>query len=231
MPLWGWLLALGIGGAFLLHPLDAPIDRWVHAGVVGGDIRREWHALQQYGQATVTAIALLIILLQDPVRRARLWDYALTLLILGPVTFGLKMLVGRPRPVLADPDTFTGPFGVYPLALDGGAKVLARAWDLGGPAGSKLWSMPSSHTAFAVALSVFLSLLYPRLKWIFIVLALIVAGGRLVFDAHWFTDVWVGACVAGAIAHAVCSQNLGVRVFAPRALAGVRAQAGLQSGA
>jgi membrane-associated phospholipid phosphatase len=196
--LWGWCLIAGIVLGVALHPFDAPVDRLLSSAAIGGDIRREWSALQQYGQFSTIVIVSALIWLLDPARRARLFDYWLALGLLKLATQGLKMLIGRPRPKFGDPDTFLGPLGLYPVADKSGLKVLTHAWDPSSPAGSQLWSMPSSHSAFAVAMSLFLVALYPRLAWVALPMALIVMGGRLIFDAHWLTDTLVGACLAGA---------------------------------
>lgn len=213
LALWGWFIIAGIVLCFVAHGLDAKVDVLAHGKLVGGDIRREWMALQQFGQGSSIVIVVLLILLLDRKRAAILWDYALAMGVLAVVTFGMKMLVGRPRPQFGDVDTFLGPFGQYPIVTESGAKMLVHAWDLSAPSHAQLWSMPSSHTAFAVGMSVFLAVAYPKIKWLVIVLAVIVAGGRLVFDAHWLTDVIAGAAIAGAVCHPIITGKLGQRVF------------------
>ena len=188
-----------------LHPLDAKVDRWLSGVAVGGDLKREWSALQQYGQFSCILIVSALVWLLDERRRARLFDYWLSLGLLLLACQGLKMLIGRPRPKYGDPDTFLGPLGLYPVVNKAGEKVLTHAWEASSPAGSQLWSMPSSHSAFAVAMSLFLVLVYPRLVWMVVPLALLVMAGRLVFDAHWLTDTLVGACLAGAVCHPIIS--------------------------
>ncbi|MCU0688266.1 MAG: phosphatase PAP2 family protein [Phycisphaerales bacterium] len=211
---WGWFLVAGVVASFALHPLDARVDALLHSSAIGGDVRRELYALQQYGQASCIVIVAIIIALLDRARVARLLDYGMALAVLGLVTFGAKMLIGRPRPQIGDVDRFLGPFGSYPMVLKDGQKVMARSWDLSFPDHSQLWSMPSSHTAFAVAMSVFLASMYPRLKSLVIVLACIVMFGRLIFDAHWLTDLVVGAALAGAVTHPIIHAKLGQRLIA-----------------
>ncbi|HYD01870.1 MAG TPA: phosphatase PAP2 family protein, partial [Phycisphaerales bacterium] len=162
-----------------------------------------------------------------PPRRARLLDLGLALLAVGIVTLAMKLFIGRPRPRLGDHSTFLFPTGTYPVPVgEGGAAggtVQLHAWDLSAPSHAQLWSMPSSHTAFAVGMAIFLAVLYPRLRWLVVALALIVAGGRLVFDAHWLTDVIAGATVSAAVAWPIIRGKAGVRLAArfrhPRAAA------------
>lgn len=211
-PAWRvwWLVGCvaGVGATVLLWRYDSAIDQGLSglAQRLPGDVRREWSALQQYGQGTASLLIVLVIALMDPLRRRRLWDLGLAAAAVGLSTLGAKVLLGRPRPMLEDPHSMVGVLGVYPVPNGQGGWVLAHSWEsAGSPA---LWSMPSSHTAFAVMLSVFLSALYPRLTWIVLTLACAVAGGRLVFDAHWASDVAAGATVAWAVAVPIVARRV-----------------------
>jgi undecaprenyl-diphosphatase len=73
--------------------------------------------------------------------------------------------------------------------------------------------MPSSHTLFAAALSVFLTALYPSIRVLVFALAVVVGLGRVLFDAHWPTDVIVGGAMGWAIASWVVHNRRGVRLF------------------
>jgi len=210
---WGWFLIAGVVGVFVLHPLDPVVDRWLHSRALGGDLRRELMALQQYGQFSVNVLVCLLIVLLDKSQRVRLLDYGVALALMSVATFGAKMLIGRPRPQFGDHETFLGPFGVYPILGDNGQKILVHAWDLGSPSHAQLWSMPSSHTAFAVGMSVMLASLYPAIRWVVVVLAGVVMLCRLLFDAHWLTDVVAGAAIAGAVCQPALAGRWGQRVF------------------
>jgi membrane-associated phospholipid phosphatase len=56
-------------------------------------------------------------------------------------------------------------------------------------------SMPSAHTATAVGLAVMLSAVYPRGRWFFAVLAILVGLQRITTSAHFPSDVCAGAAV------------------------------------
>ena len=88
---------------------------------------------------------------------------------------------------------------------------LIHAWDIPGGASTDLWSMPSSHTFFAALFSAFLASLYPRLRWLMVALTVLVAIGRVVFAAHWPTDVIVGASLGCLIGAAATRNYWGVR--------------------
>ncbi len=194
-----WARPVVVGGliAFLLLWLGldrvlAPSEDW--AGL-GGDIKREWNAWQQYGALTSVVVIAIVIWLLDRAKRTTLADLGLAWLLVGGAASLLKPLIGRARPKYADPEAFVGPFGAFPVTRHGEGQVMS-SWE----AGYELASMPSSHTAAAVALSVYLAMTYPRLRLLAIFLAGMVALGRVWSGAHWPADVVVGASLAMAIA-------------------------------
>ena len=181
----------------LISRLDDPLEK-------SGDLYRELKALQQYGQASCMVIAAVLIWRLDPKRWRRLADLALASGAVLAVAFALKLLTGRARPRHEDPWAFVGLFGTYE-ASDGEILTTFSGNDLG--------SMPSTHTAAAVVLSVFLAMLYPRLRELAIALAALVGVCRILGEAHYPTDVLVGALVALAIAPPVIRSYAGVRML------------------
>ena len=74
----------------------------------------------------------------------------------------------------------------------------ATVWDTFRTEGADfkgMQSMPSAHTATAVGLAVMLSAIYPRGRWYFAVLAILVGLQRVVTSAHFPSDVCAGAAV------------------------------------
>jgi undecaprenyl-diphosphatase len=55
--------------------------------------------------------------------------------------------------------------------------------------------MPSGHATTAFAAAVAIALVWPRLRWPMLVYAVIIAVSRVVLDAHFLSDVIVGAFV------------------------------------
>ncbi|MFT3684302.1 MAG: phosphatase PAP2 family protein [Phycisphaerales bacterium] len=216
LPIPAVILLAGLVAFFALHPLDPVVNNWLESAtdpktgwLRGGDIRREWSALQQFGQGTSIALIAIIIYLLDarPHRRARLLDFALALGAVGLTVTAMKWFIGRPRPKFNDPSTILWPWGTYDVPLKDGSHASIHAWDLSKAGDAQLWSLPSSHTAFAVVTALFLALMYPRIRWVALFLAAVVAGGRLVFDAHWLTDVTTGAAVAAAVAWPILTRQ------------------------
>lgn len=259
-PLWKWAgtgwrrhwmraMLLGVLAVMLLWPIDG----WLFGIMASmqdrlpGDIRRELHAIQQFGQGGAIILTLLLILCLDPRGSRRLLDWAVALAMTAAVVYPMKMLLGRPRPglgaelltvsvtgamepsgstadasvaatqerfaVLYTPDTFLGPFGQHPFDLPTGTR---HAWEFWADISADLWSMPSAHTAYAVVMAVFLGAGYPRIAWLMWLLAILVGLARVIFGAHYPTDVAAGAAIGAAAALAATRHCLGQRLITRR---------------
>lgn len=207
--LWTWGLVLA-GLGCVAFPFDPVIGQAAQAigERLGGDARRELEALQQYGQfGSIFIVSVAIVLLQ-PWRARRLLDLGAAAGLTWVVAIALKMLVGRPRPKFEDPGAILGPFGVYDVGPEAGVR---HAWEVWAPISSDLWSMPSSHTAFAVMFSVFLTRMSPRLAPLVWVLAALVGVCRVLFGAHYLSDVLVGAGVGWICGWLMVRHSAGVR--------------------
>ncbi|WP_010584149.1 phosphatase PAP2 family protein [Schlesneria paludicola] len=66
-------------------------------------------------------------------------------------------------------------------------------------------SFPSSHTALAVGLAVVLTSAYPRGRWLFVAMAILVGMQRIVSSAHFPSDVFAGAAVGWIVGKASVS--------------------------
>ena len=185
---WAAPIVLAALGTLFVLPYDGFLSAAAAkvSQQMGGDLRRELHAWQQFG-AVGSILFTVIVLLANPRSQTshfdqmprtlpparRIPDLILAVAIAGVLCGALKVGVGRPRPreVFNDPQTFLGPFGVYPVQAKHAGEVgyqLVHAWERAGK--NELWSMPSSHTVYAVVLAVFLSAVFPglRLLWVFL---------------------------------------------------------------
>lgn len=194
--------------AFL--PFDLAIVRSLRAIAPTGDVRRELELLQQWGAPTAMAMTIIIIALVDRARLRRTLDWLMAAGVALLVYLPLKLLIGRPRPKFDDPHTFLGPFGTYLIDDRIGRR---HAWEVGSGISSDLWSMPSSHTLFAVLMTVYLCRCYPRLKPLAVPMACLVGVSRVWLGAHYPTDVLVGAAIGYVVADHALTGYWGVRLI------------------
>ena len=200
------LLVVGLA----IMPLDPMIAGWFAGLPKRGDLWREIGAWQQYGQGGSIVIGVVLIWVLDPDRRRRLLDWLASGALVWLAVFIAKVLIGRPRPKLEDPYGFLWPWGTWDFGPPTGS---VHAWQIGKTLGSELWSMPSSHTAFAVVMSVFLVRLYPRLRGVAVFMACLVGFARVAFGAHYPSDVFIGAAMGWILAKLAVGGFWGVRAF------------------
>ncbi len=145
-----------------------------------GDIKRESRWLAQYGQALCTAVAVVLIWQLDPRRQKIVVPLVVDVVAATVIATLVKRLVSRVRPGRENAGRFLGPSWSHANYRE---------------------SFPSSHSASAVALSVFLAILYPPAAPTFWALAMGCAALRYLLDAHWPSDVLAGIALGYATAH------------------------------
>jgi len=213
------ILSLTLAAIAALLPLDGAVLRFTarfQPGqdlALGGDLRRELLFVQQWGDGVCIFLVLTGAYLLDPLRRRRLWDALGAVAVTAIAYQSLKILVGRPRPKFDDPLRFFASIDPYPLAIDG-EPVTRYSWEFWRGISSDLWSMPSSHTAAAMCLSVILARFYPRLTRLVIPLAFVVGACRVIFAAHYPTDVIAGLCVGYLATSLALDRRWGTRLAA-----------------
>jgi membrane-associated phospholipid phosphatase len=144
-----------------------------------GDVQRETMFLAQWGQAVSTPLCALLIWQLDPSRRWPAVLLVVTVVATATVALILKRLLGRVRP-----------------NREGAGRFLGPAWRRA----SHRESFPSSHSACAMAASVFLAHLYPAAALIFLGLGVATAVLRYILEAHWPSDVLAGVALGYAMA-------------------------------
>lgn len=178
------LVGLGVGW------LDRPVAIWFQGH--GDDMMRTFRRLSLPGDSVWylvgggigAPLAYVLSRRYAAPARDRLLKLAsrLAFLFLAVAATGLaadlfKILVGRARPKHLFQD------GIMSIAPG----TLSSSW----------WSFPSGHSTTVGAVAMTLSLVFPRLAWMWILLALAVALGRVGATAHFVSDtvagLWLGA--------------------------------------
>jgi len=200
--LLGCALALAAGASALW--IDLPLAVWIKRSVSEGvNESFEWVGeMGESGRYIGVALAFYVIGLvglargwRNPVRMSYASMARGSLLMLSTMAVGglvvlvLKRSVARARPELYFEK------GIYGLGESFSRSQLFN-------------SFPSSHTYAAFAVAVVLGILAPRWRWVFLLLAALVAVSRLVNLDHYLSDVMTAAGIAVLVGH----------VLAPRVL-------------
>jgi membrane-associated phospholipid phosphatase len=117
---------------------------------------------------------------------AHRWDWRRAIfLLIATATAGLnepiKWIAGRTRPFKTThgPTDLLTPFQLHPFP----------------GFSSQNLCFPSGHAALAFATAAALGILWPRWRWAFYPLALVVAAERVLENAHWFSDTVAAAAL------------------------------------
>ncbi|MBU4500962.1 MAG: phosphatase PAP2 family protein [Nanoarchaeota archaeon] len=137
---------------------------------------------------TILLFAIITLLLFRE-KRKRDWILPLWLIILSTwVSIGIiKFIVGRIRP-----------FEALTLPLVKGASYSFSAWNA---------SFPSMHAAGAFAMIPVINKFFPRLKWFWIILSVVMAMSRLYLGVHYLSDIIVGATIGVLISKGIITSK------------------------
>jgi membrane-associated phospholipid phosphatase len=181
--------ALLLLSAWLVFPYDAYLAYHCHE-VPGGHpkwLRNIFDNVEPFGHLVGVVIASSLVLLLG----RNQWKAGLSVFwagLFGGLAANLgKLLLGRVRPRNFDFATFDSH-----ATITGWMPLLSE--------GSAGQSFPSAHTATAVALAVFLGSLYPRTRWFFFAMTLLVMGHRVHSGAHYPSDIFTGAALGWLVA-------------------------------
>lgn len=174
-----WTAAIALAAFFF----DTAVARWSHD--IGADVYLKDHkALRESLKAPgYYAFTILLGGIVAMVHRQRVWASAFLLSSTATTALNqvIKWIAGRARPyrTLSGDSQVLTPFELHPFpGLD--AKNLC---------------FPSGHAALAFATAACLSILWPKWKWVFYPLAMLVAAERVMENAHWLSDAVAAAAL------------------------------------
>lgn len=175
-----------VAAAALALAIDCPLAQWCVDKNCPRFLRRLCAVSEPFGNGLGVMLIALGIYVLDPVRRGKLPRVLAMSLGAGMAANGFKLLVARVRPRHFDfSGTLQDTFGRWlPLGAGGSARQ----------------SFPSAHAATAIGLAIALGWLYPRGRWLFAALALLVACQRMEGGNHYLSDTLVGAAVGWVVA-------------------------------
>lgn len=198
------LAALFLLAGLLATPLDLPVARTCEAHELPGEFRKVLQLSEVFAHGAGVVFILATIWFVQRLRLGAMLRMVACSFGAGLLADVFKLFVWRVRPARFDLDghvldTFQG----FLPWLSG---PLENAFNWGQT------SLPSGHVAVAVGLATVLGAMYPRGRYWFYVLAVLVAIQRIVVGAHFLSDVLWGAVPAFLVAH-LCLSNAWSREF------------------
>jgi membrane-associated phospholipid phosphatase len=168
--------------------IDVPIAGYAKEGKHPRWFAELLENVETFGHGVGATLIVIGVLILDVARRRSALQLLGGSLGAGLTASLLKLLVirYRPRGLTAFPETVWATFGGW--------------WS--GNGGNDLQSFPSAHSATAVGLAMMLSAYYPRGRWYFTLLAILVGMQRVQVSAHYPSDVFAGAIVGWCVASA-----------------------------
>lgn len=168
-----FLAATGVG-LLSIHTALSRVDEWLFGALQGGSVGQGILSALLDELAFANYLALTLIALCAALRRGKLLATALLVsasgLLAWAIVRGVWAIVERDRPeeLLATPTV--------------------HSW-------AHVSSFPSGHVAVTVALVVATTLLFPKLRVVLWSYAALLSVSRIVFGAHFPTDILVGAAI------------------------------------
>jgi membrane-associated phospholipid phosphatase len=189
-----WLVSLALAGlGCLIMPWDVSLSRWVHEHPPEANLRSVFDRAETFGHGTgVVMILITIALLARPSRRQITW-LAAAAFGAGQAANLLKCFVIRPRPSALPAEEAFASFSMVDWSGNPGIVFLSHVRN------SSLHSFPSAHSATAFGLAIALGHSFPRGRWWFLGLAGLVGCHRVCAEAHYPSDVLMGAALGISI--------------------------------
>jgi membrane-associated phospholipid phosphatase len=156
-----------------------------------GDVQELFDLIGSLGHGFFCLFVVVSIWFLDRRRRNAIVLIVASFLFAGGITSSIKSLIPRPRPAI-----------VAGVPVDTTNSIFDK---------SQLQSFPSGHTTTAFALATALAMIYPHARGYFLGLAILVGLQRILTQAHYPSDVLMGATIgmlsAGLVANLFARYN------------------------
>jgi len=193
---WVWIVPLVAFcvATCVAFPFDLEVSKWFLQDNAPDMLHEIVDAAEPFGDGTCVFVFCILIFLLDQARRRDLLMVIIASQGAGMVTNLIKINIARVRPAEF---TFDAPVG-----------ETFQGWLTLTNFSSETQSFPSGHTTTAFGLAMALSLLYPRARWLFFSLAVLVGLHRVSVGAHYMSDVFAGAAVGYTVGLICCRIHL-----------------------
>ena len=192
---WGLFIVASMAISLLMDKLIVGIIQRIDIGRLPGDAERALQSLKEFGQAVAMIVAFLLIYAMDKPQRKMLPRLLVCILLPLILVWPMKWVVHRLRPHTTEEYSTTLGLGFFlgsepskghlELEFADKEKITAQGY----LSSSDKQSFPSAHTAAAFGFAVGLSMMYPAGRLVFYGLAIGCGFHRVLFGAHWFSDV------------------------------------------
>ena len=161
--------------------IDISVATFFKQGRSPKEIAELFENVEPFGHGVGVCVVIAAVVLLDPEKRSRIGWLVGGSLGAGALASAAKLFLARSRPRAFD-------------LSDGTVWQTFGGW-LPSQSTTSIQSFPSAHTATAVGLALVLATWYPRGRWLFATLAVLVGMHRLHCLAHFPSDVFAGAAL------------------------------------
>lgn len=168
--------------------LDVPVAQWINAHQTSS-MKSVGLILEEIGRShwILGYCVVMIIIAWRSMRSLahRHLEFFASVAISGIAANVIKVIACRPRP---------------PLLIEHGI----TDWNLFGFQMDYIWnSFPSGHATTGLAIAISGSTVYPRLRWLFWIVGIAIALGRVMLNAHYLSDIIAGGMLGGVVAYGI----------------------------
>jgi undecaprenyl-diphosphatase len=165
---------------------DIPLMRW-RSGWFKPPLHHSWQQIlegfRDFGQTLPVIVVMIVVAAYDRRRRSVIITTVVAVVLSQALCNVGKYCIHRERPYVMSSDLTN-------ISED----TSWQGWDPGRRTNESR-SFPSSHSASAFAFGMCLAFFYPRLRWLFWILAIGCATSRYLDGVHWASDCFAGSVI------------------------------------